>query len=139
LKLKHSLRNCDTCYTYLNQISPQIISDDAKLTSLKGKFHSLPEIVSILDVCEKTFQYLLYNCENFAKLDCDINLVLFNLCIEAIGSVPFENFPTCHLLNAIVKKFTNLRIFTYEKKVNQELSTTLQYGSKTANRFTLIK
>jgi hypothetical protein len=57
--------------------------------------------------------------------------------MEAIGDLknsPFSDLPTCHLLNALVKKFVNIRIFAYEKNLNKSIVSVPQYGSKSAFR-----
>jgi hypothetical protein len=139
LKLQKRLKNCAKCSTFLNQNHLNVVSNDANLTSLKQKFHASPAIVSILDVCEKNFLYLK-NQKNFSELDCDLDLVLFNMCLKSIECVPFEDFPDCeHLIRAILKKFINIRIYSHEKQLNKSNSSVLQFESKSAKRSSLIK
>lgn len=94
------------------------------LTFLKEKFHPNPAFFTILDICDKTLLFVI-ELYNFSKLFLDKNLMLFNICLDAIGDLknpPYDDFPTCHLLNALVKKFVTLRLFAYEKRLKNQLS-----------------
>jgi hypothetical protein len=63
---------CEKCLNYLNRGNPlQVVSIDSNLAHQKDKFHAIPSFISILDICEKTFQHIINQYENFAKLDCD--------------------------------------------------------------------
>ena len=52
LKLSHKFKKCNICSCYLLQHS-QIIPEEALLTTLKSnKFHPLPQIFAIIEICE---------------------------------------------------------------------------------------
>ncbi len=141
LKLKYSL-NCDTCLNYIDKGNPTLVLPiEAQLTHHKQKFSAIPAFFSIVDICEKTFQYILKNDENFAQVFCDKNIVLFNMCKSAIGTIkdsPYSDFPDCHLLDALVKKFVNIRIHEYEKQLNRMITPEVQHAGPTVKRVTSI-
>ncbi len=78
----------------------------------------------------------------FARVFCDKNVVLFNICKSAIGDIkdsPYSHFPDCHLLDALVKKLVNIRIHAYEKQLNRMIVSEIQHGGKTVKRVTSVK
>ncbi len=73
----------------------------------------------------------------FARVFCDKNVVLFNICKSAIGDIkdsPYSHFPDCHLLDALVNKFVYIRIHAYEEQRNPIIVSQIQHRGKTVKR-----
>jgi hypothetical protein len=134
---------CETCLEYIEKGNPTLVLPiEAQLTHHKQKFIAISAFFSIVDICEKTFQYILETHENFAQVFCDKNVVLFSMCKDAIGDIkdsPYSDFPDCHLLDALIKKFVNIRIHAYEKQLNRMIVSEIQHGGKTVKRVTSVK
>ncbi len=78
-----------------------MLSIEAQPTHHKQKFSAVPALFSIVDICGKTFHYILETHENFARVFCDKNVVLFNMRKGAIGDIKdcsYSDFPDYHLL-----------------------------------------